>query len=153
MRKLVLHDAPRPLPDAAFLAEGGGEARLADWRGRVLVVNFWATWCAPCREEMPALDALARAMGGADLAVLTIATGRNSPEAMRRFFAEHGIAALPLHADPKGVLGRAAGILALPVTLLLDREGREIGRLTGGADWNAPEARALLAALLAADRP
>jgi thiol-disulfide isomerase/thioredoxin len=151
MRKLVLHDVPRPAPDAAFEAEGGGTLTLADFRGRVVLLNFWATWCAPCREEMPALDALQRGRGGDAFAVVTVATGRNNPDQMKRFFEETGVTALPLHADPRSALARAAGILGLPVTLVLDREGREVGRLTGGADWNGPEARKVLDLLLAAD--
>ncbi|HEU0222000.1 MAG TPA: TlpA disulfide reductase family protein [Paracoccaceae bacterium] len=153
MRKLALHDRPAAPLAAAFIGEDGAERTLAADRGRLVLLNFWATWCAPCREEMPALNALQKTLGGPDFAVLTVATGRNSPAAMRKFFAEHGIDALPLHADPKAALGREAGVLGLPVTLILDREGREIGRLTGGADWNAPEAHALIERLIAATAP
>ncbi|GIX14198.1 MAG: thioredoxin [Paracoccaceae bacterium] len=153
MRKLVVHDAPRPRWSAAFQAEGGGSMTLADLAGRVVLLNFWATWCAPCREEMPALDALQREMGGPDFAVVTVATGPNQPAAMRRFFAEAGVAHLPLHADPRGLLAREAGILGLPATIILDRDGREIARLTGAADWASPEAKALIARIIAATGP
>ena len=106
------------------------------------LVNFWATWCAPCRSEMPALDALARARGGADFEVITIATGRNSPEAIAAFRDEAGITDLPTFLDPKGALAAAMDVPGLPVTVLLDRDGNEVARLMGDADWNGPDARA-----------
>ena len=149
MRKLVLADEPQPAPDAAFIAPDGSQTTLAASNGKVRLVNFWATWCAPCREEMPALQALQRDLGGADFEVLLVATGRNAPEAIARFFAEEGIT-LRTALDPKGALGRAAGVAGLPVTVVLDREGREVARLTGGADWASPSARAIVAALVAA---
>lgn len=150
MRKLVIHEDPRPALAAAFTGADGAGRTLAAEAGKVVLLNFWATWCAPCREEMPALNALQKALGGPDFAVVTVATGRNSPSAMRKFFAEHGIDALPLHADPKAALGREAGILGLPVSVILDRRGREVARLTGGAEWGAPEARALIERIIAA---
>ena len=149
MRKLVLADEPQPAPDAAFIAPDGSQTTLAASNGKVRLVNFWATWCAPCREEMPALQTLQQDLGGADFEVLLVATGRNAPEGIARFFAEEGIT-LQTALDPKGALGRAAGIAGLPVTVVLDREGREVARLTGGADWASPSARAIVAALVAA---
>ena len=148
MRKLVLAEDPLPAPDAAFVAPDGSETTLAASDGKVRLVNFWATWCAPCREEMPALQALQQDLGGPEFEVLLVATGRNAPDAIARFFTEEGIV-LQTALDPKGALGRAAGIAGLPVTLILDREGREIARLTGGADWASPSARAIVAALVA----
>ena len=150
MRKLVVHDAPVAVPDVAFTDLEGTEHRLADSNGRLRLVNFWATWCAPCREEMPALDALARERGGADFEVIAIATGRNSLDAIARFKEEHDITALPTRLDPKGALAAAMNVPGLPVTVLLDRDGAEIARMLGGADWNGPEARALIDALIVA---
>jgi thiol-disulfide isomerase/thioredoxin len=144
MRKLVVLAEPVPAPDVAFLAPDGAPTTLAETNGRLRVDNFWATWCAPCRREMPALDALARERGGDDLAVLAIATGRNAPEAIAAFREEAGIATLATYTDPKSELARAMGVPGLPVTVILDRDGDEIARLLGDADWNAPEARALI---------
>ena len=149
MEKLILATDAPPMPDVAFTGEDGSEMRLADYKGKVLLVNFWATWCAPCREEMPALQALQDSLGGDDFAVVTIATGRNAPAAIDRFFTEAGLTTLPRHTDPKMELSRAAGVLGLPVTILVGRDGQEVGRLIGGADWAAPEAQALIKAVIA----
>lgn len=149
MRKLVVHDAPRPVPEAVFLDAEDGEHPLSGWRGRVVVLNFWATWCAPCRKEMPALGALERALGGEDFAVVPVATGRNSVAAIGRFFAAIGVENLPILRDPTMAFAREMAVMGLPVTVILDREGRELARLTGDADWAAPEAQALIAALIA----
>jgi thiol-disulfide isomerase/thioredoxin len=149
MRKLVVHDAPGAIPDVAFHAPDGTETTLAASNGKVRLVNFWATWCAPCREEMPALEALQEGLGGPDFEVILIATGRNSPEAIARFFEEEHIDALETGLDPRGALAQELGIPGLPVTLLLNREGEEIARLLGGADWNGESAHAIVQELIA----
>ncbi|WP_290753015.1 TlpA disulfide reductase family protein [Amaricoccus sp.] len=149
MRKLVVHAAPVEAPDTPFAGPDGAETTLAASNGKVRLVNFWATWCAPCREEMPALAALRAGMGGEDFDVLLVATGRNDPAAIARFFAEEGIEGIATGLDPKGALARAAGAPGLPVTLVLDRDGREVARLIGGADWNGESARAIVGALIA----
>jgi thiol-disulfide isomerase/thioredoxin len=149
MRKLVLHAEPRPVSQVPFTDRAGAEHRLGDWRGKVLVVNFWATWCAPCRKEMPMLDALQAEFGGDRFAVLTVATGRNALPAIDRFFAETGVQHLPVLLDPRSALARDAAVLGLPATLVIDAEGHEIGRMVGEADWAGASARALVSALLA----
>jgi thiol-disulfide isomerase/thioredoxin len=148
MRKLVVHDEPVPAPDVAFTAPDGSETTLADSDGRVRLVNFWATCCAPCRAEMPALDALERELGGPDFQLMTIATGRNSPEAIDEFFAEVGTS-LPTALDPKSALARAMNVPGLPVTVLLDRDGNEVARLMGGAEWDSGDAKAIVGAMIA----
>jgi thiol-disulfide isomerase/thioredoxin len=147
MRKLVIHEAPVPAPDTAYEGPDGAETTLAASNGRVRVVNFWATWCAPCREEMPALDALERGLGGADFEVLLIATGRNSPEAIATFLEEENIG-LETGVDARGRLAASMNVPGLPVTVILDRQGAEIARLMGGADWNAESAHAILSRLI-----
>jgi thiol-disulfide isomerase/thioredoxin len=144
MRKLIVHDAPLPVADAAFTDRDGAETALAASNGKVRLVNFWAAWCAPCREEMPALDALARDLDGPDFAVIPIATGRNSPEAIDHFLADVGVVTLKTWLDPKGTLAQAMEVPGLPVTLVLNREGEEVARLLGGADWNGDSARAII---------
>jgi thiol-disulfide isomerase/thioredoxin len=151
MQKLVLHGAPRAASQVAFTAPDGTEHRLSDWQGRVVVLNFWATWCAPCRVEMPMLDALQAEFGGPDFAVVPVATGRHAPEGIRRFYEEAGIRELPVYLDLRQGLARDMAVLGLPVTVILDRDGQEIGRLTGEADWHSDSARAIVAALIAGD--
>jgi thiol-disulfide isomerase/thioredoxin len=149
MKKLAILAEPSEVPSTAFTDAGGAEHTLADWRGKYVLVNFWATWCAPCRKELPALDALNRDFGGEQFAVVTIATGRNPVPAIERLFADVGVESLPILLDPKQALSREMGVLGLPVSVILDREGREIARMSGDADWNSDSARAIVAALLA----
>ena len=144
MKKLQFHAAPKAVPDIAFDTAQGGKATLADYAGKVTVVNFWATWCAPCRKEMPMLDALQDELGGDGFEVVTIATGRNAPQAMKAFFDEIGVKHLPLHRDPNSALARGMGVLGLPVTVILSPEGVEVARLTGDADWSSDSAKAIL---------
>ncbi len=153
MQKLVFHDTPRPVSETAFEAEGGGTGTLADYAGKIALVNFWATWCAPCRKEMPMLAELQTELGGEDFAVVTIATGRNPLPAMQDFFAEIGVDNLPLHRDPKQQMAREMGVVGLPVTVILDRDGREIARMLGDAHWSAPGAKAMLRKLISDTAP
>jgi len=150
MRKLFIAPAPRKMPDIAYETPEGEKFTLADTNGHFRLVNFWATWCAPCREEMPQLDALQAEMGGGGFQVMTIATGRNRLADINRFYSQAGVTNLPILLDAQGLLGRAAGAFGLPTTILLDRDGMEIARLTGGASWNSDNAKAVLKALMAA---
>ena len=145
MKKLILTDPPADLPEAMLTDGEGRETPLADQRGKWLVLNFWATWCAPCRREMPSLDRLQGEMP--ELTVLPVATGRNDPEAIARFYSEAEITRLPTLRDPKSALARQMGVLGLPVTLIVNPEGQEVARLIGDAEWDSPEAIALLRAL------
>ena len=149
MKKLVFHEAPKPVSQAAFfLADGAGSATLADYTGKYILLNFWATWCAPCRKEMPMLSALQSEFGGDRFEVLTLATGRNSPAGITKFFNEAGITNLPLHTDPKQALAREMGIFGLPITVILNPQGQEIARLRGDATWDSDSAKAIISALI-----
>ena len=149
MKKLIVHDGPQAVSDAAFdLADDEGTATLSDYREKYVLVNFWATWCAPCRKEMPQLNALQKEFGGDHFEVLTIATGRNSPDGITKFFAEAGIDSLPRHQDPKQALASQMGIFGLPITVLIDPEGREIARLRGDAKWDSDSAKDIIKALI-----
>jgi thiol-disulfide isomerase/thioredoxin len=153
MRKLVVMDPPVPASQLPFTDLRGKAVTLADSNGQVRLVNFWATWCGPCRLEMPSLDALARDRAGADFAVIPIATGKNTVDAITAFTADNGIGALGIYLDPKGALAAEMNVPGLPVTVILDRQGNEVARLLGGADWNGPDALKLIDALVADKAP
>ncbi len=149
MKKLVVHSTPESVSNASFdLADDAGTATLADYQGKYVLVNFWATWCAPCRKEMPDLNALQKELGGDHFEVLTIATGRNSPEGIKKFFAEAGVDSLPRHQDPRQSLAAQMGVFGLPITVILDPDGREIARLRGDAKWDSDSAKAIINALI-----
>ncbi len=151
MRKLNFHTTPKDVSQNTFITDDGGEATLADYKGKVVLLNFWATWCAPCRHEMPMLSELQSELSGDDFEVVTLATGRNMVPAMQKFFDEIGVSNLPLHRDPKQAVAREMAVFGLPATIIMDREGREIARLQGDADWSSENARAILLAVIAMD--
>ena len=149
MKKLLIHPKPKPAVNMKFITKDDTPLTSADFAGKTLLVNFWATWCAPCRKEMPQLNALQKEFGGDDFEVLTIATGRNTPDGIKRFFADAGVDSLPRHQDPKQALASQMGIFGLPITVIMDPEGREIARLRGDADWSSDSAKAIVQALIA----
>ncbi len=142
MKKLMLWDAPVDVPEAVLLDATDGEHALADYKGKWVVLNFWATWCAPCRREMPSLERLQAAMP--EIAVVPVATGRNAVEGIQRFFDEAGVTTLPILRDPTSDLAHAMGIMGLPVTVILNPEGQEVARLIGDAEWDSDSAKAVL---------
>ena len=148
MRGLVIHEAPVAVSALPFLRIDETQGQLADYAGRHVVLNFWATWCAPCREEMPSLQNLQTALGGEDFTVVTLATGRNPPQAIRRFFEEIGVTDLQQHRDINQQIAREMGVFGLPITVILNPEGQEIARLRGDAHLDSPEAIALIGALI-----
>ena len=139
MKKMTIANNTTSAPKTIFFDTGGKELTLSDFNGRLTLVNFWATWCAPCRKEMPSLEVLSNQIGGDTFQVVTIATMRSSEEAVEKFFNDNNIIGLPKFRDPKGYLARASGVAALPLTILLDRNGNEISRLIGDADWAQDE--------------
>ncbi|MEM9582956.1 MAG: TlpA disulfide reductase family protein [Pseudomonadota bacterium] len=141
--RIQFHASPRPLSAPAFLNENGGEASLADYRGKHVLLNFWALWCAPCVKEMPALNRLDASIGGA-FEVVTLTTGRNARPAVDKFFAEKKLTHLPKLFDPKMAVARSVGALGLPVTIFIDPQGREVARATGDFEWDSPAAQKLV---------
>lgn len=130
---------PKQLPAFDFQDAAGRHHSLADFRGRLVLLNIWATWCAPCREEMPALDRLQANLGGPGFAVVALSIDQQGLPVTRKFFDEVGIKALELYTDPSAQAAFKLGAVGLPATLLVDRDGREIGRHLGPAKWDAPE--------------
>ena len=149
MKKLLFHSAPKPVPTVLFdLADGAGTRSLQDYEGKYVLLNFWATWCAPCRHEMPMLSALQTQFGGDQFEVVTIATGRNSPAGIKKFFNDSKIDNLPRHQDPKQKLASQMGVFGLPITVIIDPESKEIARLRGDADWASESAKAIIKSLI-----
>ena len=148
MKKFVFAASARRAPAEPFLHDGA-QTSLSAFRGQTVLVNFWATWCAPCLKELPSLDALQGEMGGDDFTVIAVAADPKGPDAARAFLEKLGVERLKLAADPDLALVIATGGSAsLPLSILYDAEGREIGRLTGEADWASAEAKALVAAAI-----
>jgi thiol-disulfide isomerase/thioredoxin len=150
MAAFVAKAKPQALPAISLTDPQGGAKSLADWRGKVVLLNVWATWCAPCREEMPMLDKLEALLGGKDFEVVAVNIDRGQDDKPKTFLAEAGATHLKFYRDPPGKLFSIVKAVGMPTTLLIDREGREIGRLVGPADWDSPEALALLKAAIAA---
>jgi len=135
----ALHESPRSLPDIQF-ENGQGEAMsLADFRGKVVLLNIWATWCAPCRREMPTLERLQAELGGEDFEVVALSIDRNGLPVVKEFYEELGLQQLGMYIDPSGKASRELSALGVPTTLLIDRDGNELGRLAGPAEWDSPE--------------
>lgn len=139
-RNFVLHDTPKPVAqDVSFSDAEGHVHSLADRKAKTLLLNIWATWCVPCRNEMPALDRLQASMGGADFEVFPVSIDRGGIDAVRKFYTDIGIRNLAMYVDQSGQVLRQFGAIGLPTTLLIDRGGREIGRVIGPAEWDSPE--------------
>ncbi|MAL79384.1 MAG: redoxin [Sneathiella sp.] len=144
MAKFAPYDAPRPVKDFTFLNARGEEEKLSDYQGKVVLVNFWATWCGPCREEMPSLDRLQAELGGDDFVVLAVGQDLQGMEKVTQFFEKYEIRHLAPINDKSSQSSRSAGAFGLPSTLILNAEGKEVGRLVGPAEWDSLEAKALI---------
>ena len=147
---LTMATSPLRLPDLAFWDADGKPRKLSDWRGRTVLVNLWATWCVPCRKEMPALDSLQTRLGGTDFEVVAINIDTRDPEKPKNFLKEANLTRLGYFSDPKAkvfqdlkMIGRALG---MPTSVLVDAQGCEIGTIAGPADWASDDAVKLVTA-------
>lgn len=148
MAPFVFKKTPEALPETAFV-DGTGKARsLQDWQGKVVLLNLWATWCAPCRKEMPSLDRLQGELGSDAFEVVAVSVDKTGIEGARKFLEQIKIEKLNVYADPTVRLGSALKAIGMPSTLLIDREGREVGRLVGPAEWDSEEAKTLVRTVL-----
>lgn len=143
-KTFILHDAPKPIAKIEFQDSDGKARSLADFRDKVVLLNVWATWCRPCRAEMPTLDRLQSELGGPGFEVLALSIDRAGIDVVTRFYFEVGVAHLTRYVDSSGRAAWQLSTVGLPTTLLIDREGREIGRLVGPAEWDAPNMVAFL---------
>ncbi|WP_245613267.1 TlpA family protein disulfide reductase [Skermanella stibiiresistens] len=144
MGKFQPADQPRPVPDLGFIGPSGAQASLSDFKGKIVLLNLWATWCAPCVKEMPSLDALQARLGGEDFQVVALSLDRGGRNVVQPFFERLGIRNLEMYLDPPSAAMGTLKPRGLPTTLVIDRDGFELGRLEGEADWNSEEAVRML---------
>ena len=133
-----LSSQPAAVKNISFADASGATVTLSSFSGRIVVLNLWATWCAPCRREMPTLDRLQAALGGPDFAVVALSIDRAGLDVVAPFYREFGIENLVPYTDTSGNAQTDLHALGIPTTLLLNREGKEIGRLVGPAEWDSP---------------
>lgn len=144
------HDKPLPGPLETVMQDTkNADTTLAAFKGKVLVVNFWATWCAPCIKEMPTLDALQKKLGGKDFQVLAVSQDREGLRVAQPFMEKNEWTNVGLYVEPKSRFARDAKLRGLPTTIVLDRQGQEVGRLEGTIDWTAPKVVQKLEKLIA----
>src|ERR1700741_5122132 len=129
-------ETPRPLPPLNFVDGDGAAATLADFHGRIVLLNVWATWGGPCRKEMPGLDRWQGKLEAPDFAVVPLSIDHRGRDAVERFYRELGLTSLGIYLDPSGSAPYAINAFGMPTTLLIDRDGRELGRMIGAAPWD-----------------
>ncbi len=148
MTTFVLKKSPAPLPDVRFVNAKGENVSLKSFAGKVVLLNLWATWCAPCRGEMPALARLQKQLGSDKFQVVALAVDKSGIDGARKFFKDNKIEGLDLYADPTARVGTELKVIGMPTTILVNAQGEEIGRLIGPAAWDSPEAKKLIEANL-----
>jgi len=149
---IPLHDEPQPMLSPPFVDGARRNLKLDDFRGRVVLLNIWATWCVPCRDEMPTLDALQARLGGDDFHVLPLSIDRAGFDPVRRFYDEIGIRHLGLYLAEDIRAMMAFAVIGLPTTILINRQGFELGRLAGPSAWDSAENVAFFEAIIANER-
>ena len=147
LRKFIFSDGTKTLPSPVVLDMDENVIEIGS-NNDILVINFWATWCAPCKKEMPSLNNLAENMKYDDVRIITVASGRNSKEAIESFFSDNDLVNLNKFRDPRGKIAMSYGVTALPTTVVIDPSGKEIGRIIGDIDWNTENIRAFFRNLL-----
>ncbi|KQK27640.1 thiol:disulfide interchange protein [Bosea thiooxidans] len=147
-----IRSRPQPAPELAFTGPDGQPTTLAALKGKTLLVNLWATWCAPCLKEMPSLDALQKEMGGPDFAVVAINIDTRNLDKPKAWLAENKITTLPFYGDPQAAtfqaLRAAHKVEGMPVSIIVDKAGCELGIIQGPADWASADSKALMKAAI-----
>lgn len=146
MTAFVFKKTPEAVPDIQFTDGAGKPLTLADFKGKTVLLNLWATWCAPCRKEMPALDRLQKDLGSARFEVLALSVDRSGIEGSRKFLDGIKVDGLKLYVDATARSATTLKAVGMPTTLLIDAEGREVGRLVGPAEWDSADAKRLIEA-------
>jgi thiol-disulfide isomerase/thioredoxin len=148
MAAFVRKATPEPLPDITFKGASGNDVLLSSLKGKTILLNLWATWCQPCREEMPTLSRLQQALGGDKFEVVELSLDRKGYEASRKFLQDVNAGGLTLYCDPTAKQGMALKLVGMPTTILINKEGLEVGRLLGPAEWDSDEAKQLIKAAM-----
>ena len=147
LRKFVFSKTTKALPNLLILDADENVTEIGYKKG-ILVINFWATWCAPCKKEMPSLNTLAQNMKHEDFQIITVASGRNSKKAIDAFFNDYNLVNLSKYRDPRGKMAIEYGVTALPTTVVIDPTGVEIGRVIGDIDWDTANIHAFFKKLV-----
>lgn len=137
--RLNTHETPRELPEVSFTDGEGRAMTLSDFKGKVILLNIWATWCGPCRQEMPTLDSLEAKLGGPDFEVVALSIDQGGIPVVKEFYEELGLENLGIYVDDRMRAPPQLGVVGIPGTLLIDRQGREIGRKLGPEEWDSEE--------------
>ena len=148
MAAFVEKKTPQPLPDITFQDASGKDVKLSSFKGKTILLNFWATWCAPCREEMPSLNRLQKALGGDKFEVIVLSLDRKGYDASRKFLDDVKADKVNLYVDPTAKQGMALKLLGMPTTLLINKDGLEVGRLAGAAEWDSDDAKKLIQSVM-----
>lgn len=135
----IVHETPQPVPALSFIDSDGNRPSLAAFRGRTILLNIWATWCLPCREEMPALERLEAKLSGPEFEVVPLSIDRGGLPKVKSFYEEIGLKALGMFVDTSSKASYALGAVGIPTALLINPDGLEVGRLVGPAEWDSPE--------------
>ena len=144
MSKFVLFKEPWPAPSTPFLVGDENTISLSQFRGKVVLLNFWATWCYPCLLEMPSLDALQAALGGRNFVVVALSIDRGGMADVKRFFRKQKLAMLEHYVDPVGTVGPGFRLRGVPASFIIDHDGLVRAFLPGPADWNSSDTRAVI---------
>ena len=147
LRKFIFSERTEVLPKPLILDANENMVEIG-YDEDILIINFWATWCAPCKKEMPSLNSLAQNMKYEDIQIITIASGRNSKEAIDDFFDDNNLVNLKSYRDPRGRIAVKCGVTALPTTVVINPTGLEIGRIIGDIDWDTADVRSFFKKLL-----
>ena len=140
LKNILMHEKTMFRPPITLQKLTSGDEVIEFGQGNVIIINFWATWCVPCREEMPSLNDLVTNVGSDNFSIIAIATGRNSQKSIKKFFEQYNLSNLRSFKDPRGAVASQMSVMGLPTTIIIDQHSNELGRLIGSTDWNSSEA-------------
>lgn len=148
MAAFVMKETPEPLPDVTFQDASGKDVTLSSFKGKTILLNLWATWCTPCREEMPGLDRLQLAFGKGRFELIALSIDRKGYEVSRNFLREIKANEVALYTDVTAISRMELNLIGMPTTILINKDGLEVGRLAGSANWDSDDAKKLIEATI-----